>query len=264
VGALAVDALTFLLSVPLLLLVPRLPPGVRRPDRLGADAMAGLRYTFGQRAVRGLAVGFLLLGLTAADDVALPFLARALGAGERGIGGLYAAVGGGLLAGYLVLAGGRREASTSAIKAVLAGGVIASAGNALTGLAPSLALAVSFQVVRGLGLAVYETTVQTAIQRSVPDYLLGRVFANVYGAVNLSACLGLLAGGVLLDATSARVVLVVCGAVGLVATVASGVATRHDLHVHRRLGETARSRRSSGRSRAGRAGTRSRCSTSRP
>ena len=50
--------------------------------------------------------------------------------------------------------------------------------------------------------------------------MLGRVFANVYGAVNVAACLGLLAGGPLLDSTSPRTLLLACGAVGLAAAAA--------------------------------------------
>jgi hypothetical protein len=108
-------------------------------------------------AFAALAAGFFLAGLSAGDDVALPFLARDLGAGERGIGALYAAVGAGLIAGYVLLARRRRV------------------------------------VPAGAGLS-----------------------ANAYGAVNVEACLGLVVAGPLLDATSARAVLVASGGMDLV------------------------------------------------
>ncbi len=189
-----------------------------------ADARAGLRYTFHTSAVRALAAGFFLAGLSAGDDVALPFLARDLGAGERAIGALYAAVGAGLIAGYVLLA--RRRTATKAGAGLVLGAAVAGAGNALTGMAPAVALAVAFQIVRGAGLAVYETFLQTTLQREVPGELLGRVVANAYGAVNVGACVGLLAAGPLLDTTSARVVLIASGGMGLLSAWVSSRAGR--------------------------------------
>ena len=106
------------------------------------------------------------------------------------------------------------------------GAVVAALGNALTGLSPVLVAAVAFQVVRGVGTAAYETMLQTLLQRTVPRHLLARVSANVYGAVNVAACLGLLVAGPLLDATSARVVLVASGGAGLLAAAVSARAGR--------------------------------------
>jgi MFS family permease len=222
-AGLAVDASTFLVSVPLLGRVPRLPPvDAREEGSTGkgvlSEARDGLRHTLAQPVTRALAIGFFFVGLAAGDDVALPFLAGTLGAGDRGIGALYAAVGAGLVLGYLLLTRRGRWRDTGPGVALVLGSGIAALGNVLTGLAPALAAAVGFQVVRGVGLAVYETALQTRLQRVVPRRLLGRVFANVYGAVNVAACLGLLVAGPLLDATSARTVLVVCGAVGGLST----------------------------------------------
>jgi hypothetical protein len=47
----------------------------------------------------------------------------------------------------------------------------------------------------------------------------GRVFANLYGAIGLAAGLSYAVGGVLLDATGPRVVLIIAGLGGLAATV---------------------------------------------
>ncbi|HEV2759096.1 MAG TPA: MFS transporter [Acidimicrobiales bacterium] len=219
-AGLAVDALTFLVSVPLLARVPRLPPAPRETViGIWADARAGVRYILRAPAIRGLTIGFFLVGLSAGDDVALPFLAPVLGAGVRGTGALFAAVGAGLILGYLLL--GRRSGSAWATNGLLIGGTLAALGNTLTGLAPLIVAAVAFQMVRGVGLAVYETALQTALQRTVPREMLGRVSSNAYGAVNLGACLGLVIAGPVLDATSARAVLVACGVIGLVGAVVS-------------------------------------------
>jgi hypothetical protein len=85
---------------------------------------------------------------------------------------------------------------------------------------------VAFQITRGLGIAVLETSLQTLLQRTVPRALLGRVFANVYGAVNVAAAASLLAGGPILDATSSRAVLVGVGAVGTAGGAVSAVLLR--------------------------------------
>lgn len=216
-AVLALDALSFVAAVPLL----RTLPALERSPRLAAgtsvrrDALDGVRYLLRAPVPRALAAVFLLVGLSAADDVALPFLAVSFGSGPIGVGLLYAAVGGGLLLGYALLA--RRPLPLPAAGAFLAGVAVAATGDVLAGLAPVLAAAVAAQLVRGVGIALLETHLQTVLQRTVPDALLGRVFANVYGAVNLAAAGALVAGGWLLDATSARLVLVVSGATGLAA-----------------------------------------------
>lgn len=94
-------------------------------------------------------------------------------------------------------------------------------GNALTGPAPVIVAAVAFQMVRGIGLATYETALLTTLQRTVPRDLLGRVSANAFGALNVGACVGLVVAGPLLDATSARVVLLAGGAMGLLGALVS-------------------------------------------
>jgi MFS family permease len=215
---LAVDALTFLVSVPLLLRLPALPAAAGD----GAGALAGVRHIIGQPVLRSLTVGFFLAGLAAGDDVALPFLAGDLGGGAPATGALYAAVSAGLILGYLVLTGLR----LSPFAGLVLGAGVAAAGNLGTGLAPALIAAVAFQAVRGVGLAAYETGLQTTLQRTVPRQLLGRVFANVYGAVNVAACVGLLVAGPLLDATSARTVLLACAGTGLVSTAAHLAGSR--------------------------------------
>jgi MFS family permease len=232
---LGVDALTFALSVPLLARIPAIPPSPSEPSDartgMAGAAWEGLRYLARHRVARAVTVGFFLVGLSGADDIALPFLARVLGAGEAGIGALYASVGGGLIVGYLLLAMAGRGIRPAA--GFLLGAAGAGVGNLATGLAPSLPAAVAFQITRGVGIAVLETHLQSLIQRSVPRRLLGRAFANLYGAVNLAAALSLVAGGPLLDATSARAVLLVVGTIGLIGTVLSAVLLRRPTRAER-------------------------------
>jgi hypothetical protein len=76
-------------------------------------------------------------------------------------------------------------------------------------------------MVRGVGIALFETSLQTLLQRTVARSHLGRVFANVYGAVYVASCVALVGGGLLLDATSARTVLYASGGAGAAGTLIS-------------------------------------------
>ena len=220
-AGLAVDAGSFFIAAPLLLRLPALPPrgadatGPNRPT-VRMQSGEGLRYVVHDPVTRAAAVGFFLIGFTAADDVALPFLAHTLGAGDIGVGLLYAAAAFGLVVGYLWLV--RSAAGRSVTTSIVLGAALLGIGNGLTGVAQWIALAVVFQIVRGVGAALFDANIQTMLQRSVAPELLGRVMANVYGAVNVAAAIAVVLGGLLLDLTSARVVLVSAGAVGVVAS----------------------------------------------
>jgi MFS family permease len=104
------------------------------------------------------------------------------------------------------------------------GFAVSSLGNLLTGLAWAVAAAVALQLIRGLGIAAIDVATNTLLQRLVPPALLGRVFGNLYGGVGVAAAISYLAGGLLLDATNARVTFVVAGTGGLLATAAVAVA----------------------------------------
>ena len=209
---LAVDAVTYLLTVPLVLRLPDPPSEGRGGTTLGADVVAGMAVVWRTPVVRAVAVGFwLAVLLSATDDLSLPFLVTdELGGGPVAVGVLLAAAAVGLLAGLpLVGPVGRRAAVTAAIVGGLA---VMGVGNLLTAVAPWLTAAFAAQVLRGLALPVLDGFVATLVQRKVPPALLGRALANVYGGVSVAAAVGLLLGGPLIDATSPRVALLVAGA----------------------------------------------------
>ena len=214
-GLLVVDALSFVLSVPFLLRLPLLSPAPREAEtRLRADVLEGLRFVWTERLVRVVVLGFAAVVLcTAIDDVALVFLATdTLDAGETGASLLYAGSGVGLLVGFLLLA---RRTPRSARGVFLVGLAVAAGGNALTGLAPAVAVALAFQVVRGLGIALVEVGHNTLLQREVPAHLRGRAFANLGTALGLAAGLAYLAGGPLVDAVGPAPALVASGLAGV-------------------------------------------------
>jgi MFS family permease len=226
-GVLLVDAATFLVSAALLWFLPAMPAsGSGRRASFLADARSGLRYLRGEATLRAVALGyFAIVACNGIDDVALVFLATdTLGAGASAVGLLLGAVGIGLLAGYALLAGDRGRVPMPAL--LLAGFAVSSAGNLLTGLAWAVAAAFALQAVRGLGIAALDVAATTMVQRTVPPFLLGRVFGSLYGAIGVAAALAYLLGGLLLDRTTPRVAFVTAGTAGLLATAATALALR--------------------------------------
>ena len=226
-GVLLVDAASFLVSAVLLASLPSLPPapsGEQARPSLLQDAKLGLGYILSAPAVRVIALGFFAVVLfNGVDDVALVVLAKeTLRAGDSAVGLLLGAVGLGLLASYALLARYGSRASMAVM--LLLGFAVSSMGNLLTGLAWAVSAAFSMQAVRGVGIAAMDVATNTLLQRLVPPELLGRVFGNLYGAIGVAAALSYVGGGLLLDATSAPVTLMVAGAGGTVATLVTGLA----------------------------------------
>lgn len=216
-GLLVVDAVSFFLAVPFLLRLPALGPAPREEEtKLRTDVLEGLRFVWSERLVRVVVLGFAAVVLcTAIDDVALVFFATdTLRSGETVASLLYAGSGIGLLLGFLFLT---RRASGRARALLLVGLAVASGGNALTGLSRVAAVALSMQVLRGLGIALVEVGHNVVLQREVPAHLRGRAFANLYTALGLAAGLAYLLGGPFVDATSPATALVVSGSLGVAA-----------------------------------------------
>jgi MFS family permease len=228
------DAGTFVISAALLATLPALPAqygrraAAARPTRsptaaLLAQARDGLRFIWQDRAVRVITLVFCAVVLfNGVDDVALVFLARHTLHGSNSAASLvYAGAGLGMLAGFLVIA--RAAPRLSMPLLIVAGYAISSLGNLLTGLSFAILAALGFQVVRGLGIAAMDVGHNTLIQRVVPAEMLGRVFGNVYGAVGAAAGLSYVFGGLLLDATNARVTFIVAGAGGIASAAVAAV-----------------------------------------
>ena len=74
------------------------------------------------------------------------------------------------------------------------------------------------QLVRGVGISLMEVGPTTLVQRTVPRHLLGRVFANLYGAIGVAAGLSSSLEGPP-RTVSPRTVFVVAGAGGIAASV---------------------------------------------
>jgi MFS family permease len=222
-GVLALDVASFLIS-PLLLLRLRPAPADVEHERLFAGARVGLTAMWDHRLVRIIALGFFgVAAFTAVDDVALPFLATdTFGRGDSAVGLLYAAGGIGVLVGFGILS--RRRGAPAQL--ALLGFVVACAGNALTGAAPVIALALAMQAVRGIGNAVIGVGVDTLVQREIPRAVRGRVFANLYGGVGVAAGVSYVVGGALVDVVGPRAVLIGAGTGGLACAAIAAWASR--------------------------------------
>jgi MFS family permease len=228
---LLVDAATFAVSAALIVMLPAMARArehgpvtlVAGARQLRSQARDGLAYLWRDKVLRIITLAFCAVVLfNGVDDVALVFLAkRTLHASNSAASLMYAGAGLGLLAGFVLLA--RAGPRLRMLVLILAGYAVSSLGNLLTGISFAVVAALGFQVIRGLGVAAMDVGHNTLIQRLVPADMLGRVFGNVYGAVGVAAGLSYLFGGLLLDATGARVTLVVAGIGGLTAAAVAAI-----------------------------------------
>lgn len=169
-------------------------------------------YMWRQPTVRALTVGLLLsLVFVTVDIVALVFLAReSLDTGAVGYGTLAAAHGIGMVLGPLLLVRRARRVLVTVIFLGLEGGTIL-----LTGLAPTLLMAVVLRIIGSVGNGVENVAVDTALQEEVERPMLGRVFGIVYGGAFLAEGLGTGFGTLLLEFTSPRATFVIAGCASL-------------------------------------------------
>jgi MFS family permease len=207
--ALLVNTASFIASALLLGAVRNVAP-TRPTIGLGARVGDGIRFVRREPRLSALVTSLLLsVGFLALDDVALVFLVRGeLDASSAAFGLVATAFGVGMVAAssaLVMVRGG--SAGRLYLLALCASGI----GTALTGLAPTVALVLVAQAIAGAGNGVDNIASETLIQQEVPDQLLGRVFGVATTAANLGAGIAAIAGGFLLEVTSARTVFVVGG-----------------------------------------------------
>ncbi|MFI9555750.1 MFS transporter [Nonomuraea endophytica] len=223
-AVLLIDAATFLISGLVLTKAIRYGKAPDEPHTRGSllsDTREGLRYILSHRLIRAVGLGFFaVVAFNGIDDVALVFLATDLG-DPAAAGLLLAGPGIGLLVGYILLA---RRVPLQMGALLVAGFAVSSAGNLLTGFAWAVGAALAIQTIRGLGIAAMDVASTTLIQRNVAADVMGRTFATLYGAIGVAAALSYVAGGLLLDATSAATAFILAGTGGLLATVATAIA----------------------------------------
>lgn len=218
--AFGVNAATFAVSALLLTGLGPLPP-VQRPERearsgMLADTVSGLRYAWANPAVRGLVLGTAaFVTFAAMDNVALVFLVRrALHGPVISYGVVSAAFGVGMVTASVLLTinAHRRPAAFWLVGGVTAG----AAGMALTGIAPSVAVACAGQVVAGAGNTADLVGTDTLVQERAPAHMLGRTFGIVSAGAQLGSAMSYIIAGPLVTLTGPRATFVI-GSAGALA-----------------------------------------------
>ena len=211
-GALLADAATFLVIVAMVARLPALPrAGGDRGRGVLAGTLEGVQFALRNPTLRALTFGLLAaITLVAMDNVALVFLVRGeLGGGSLEYGLVSSAFGAGMIAAAVALI---RVARSMRVRRLLLGSsALTTAGLVLTGLSPWAPLASAGQLTAGAGNGLDNVAIDTAVQRSVPAPLLGRAFAILGSAAMAGQGLAAGLGGVLVDATGARITFVVAG-----------------------------------------------------
>lgn len=218
-GALAVNALSFVLSAVTLVGLPLIRatgPASRRP--LVGAGIEGLAYAWRTPIVRAFVIIlFLGVAFAAVDNVALVFLVReTLGGGPAAFGVVSATFGVGMIGASVGLSWRRTSFTVGTL--LIVGWAASGIGTVLTGAAPALAVAAAAQGIAGFGNALENIASDTLVQQAVPREMLGRVFGLVSTAAFGGSTLAYAAGGPLLDLTSPRTVFFIGGVGTLLVT----------------------------------------------
>jgi MFS family permease len=219
--AIAVDAGTFLASALIMLSLPSLRAALTEGrSGLRAETVEGVRYIWSDTLLRVVLLSmFGFIVFASVDNVALVFLVRdVLHGGSFAYGAVVSAFGLGMIVGALVMV--RRFSRVHPAIFVLVGMTFTGAGNLLGGLAPALGFVFFTQLVGGAGNGMGLVGEDTLVQRYVPGHLLGRVFGTISATIFVASTIAYGAGGLLVDATSARTALIISG-VGVFAVVAA-------------------------------------------
>jgi MFS family permease len=189
---------------------PVAPPAASADVR--HEALEGLRFLMSCRfllviCLTATAVNFLVGPFA----VIFPVLSeRTFHAGAPGFGWLMGGLGGGMLVGSLCAQMLSRRLSDAVI--VYGGMVVVGAAFAGMALAPWLGLAVVSAAVAGFVIAPGNAVILTLVQRVTPPALQGRVFATMFGVVNVAMPLGVALASFLLERVEPRALLLGIGA----------------------------------------------------
>jgi hypothetical protein len=218
---LAIDAVSFLQSAIGLILVrrPLIAPTDRPPSHILADIREGIEFIIARPTLRS-AIGFWGIAsvATAALVPALTvYITRDLGLEDWALGLLLTAYGAGTVTGALLISRRRRGSAGP----VLLGGNLAR-GVLLVGigLAGRLDLLLPFGFLAGIADSAVLITYLTLRTAHSPDELLGRIGSTARTISLGLQPVGMLAGGLLIDATNGASTIVAMGATVAVLSVA--------------------------------------------
>jgi MFS family permease len=212
-GALYANAVTYLISIVLLVRLPRLMPDDEGMERKGflATTREGLAFARRDVMMRAVIIG-LVLGVAAGglDNVALVFMAtREFDAGPTGYGILGTAFGIGMIAASIYLV--RFNKPGSAAFLFIIGWFGTALGNFGVGVAPVISLAVAAQFIGGWANGISIVGSDTLIQENVPKSMMGRAFGVSGSAPYVGMLIAYGSGGFLVDGVGARGTFIVSG-----------------------------------------------------
>jgi len=213
-GAMAIDALSFVVSAVSLLVIRAPEPTPAATDRrgVGHEIAEGMRTLWDDPRLRALAlsrVGFAA-GAGMFGAVVLLFVSRDLGFSPGAQGVIYGI--GGLTSLAAATAAGRCRARFGAGPSMIGGLVTGGLGVMLIAAAPrrgalGVAMLVTQQIVSDPGWAIYSINETTMRQDLAPEAVLGRVTAADRFASLVATLVATILAGVIADLAGSRVVL---------------------------------------------------------
>ena len=219
---LAIDAVSFLLSAIGLILVrrPLIAPTDRPPSHILADIREGIEFIIARPTLRSAIAfwGIASVATAALVPALTVYITRDLGLEDWALGLLLTAYGAGTVTGALLISRRRRGSAGP----VLLGGNLAR-GILLVGigLAGRLDLLLPFGFLAGIADSAVLITYLTLRTAHSPDELLGRIGSTARTISLGLQPVGMLAGGLLIDATNGASTIVAMGATVAVLSVVS-------------------------------------------
>jgi MFS family permease len=198
------------------------PAGPGVPD--GSSEHGARRFSAGVRFLRAdreagllvLVVGVMVTFANMASVAEVAFAEGVLKAGATGYSVLVSAWTAGMLAGTLV---GGRLPRRRLVLAVLLGSLVTGVGVALAAGALTLWQAAAAYGIGGVANGMEVVATRSFLNHRVPAAISGRVFAMYSGLLFGAASLGMAVAGGLLAPLDPRLVLLIAGAGGIVATI---------------------------------------------
>ena len=209
-AAFVINALSFAVSALLILGIRRPLQLPREPDHAPAggltDAiMTAIRFARPRRTVAAFLLTKTSFGIGTGIVALLAVFGRnVFGAGDAGIGILFAARGLGALIGPFLARSLMGTDDTGLIRGIGWSFVALTLSYALFPLAPGIGVAAVLVFAAHCGGGAQWTLSTLGLQRSTPDGIRGRIFSVDYGLVTLAIALSTLLAGLLADLLGAR------------------------------------------------------------
>jgi len=230
--AFGIDAASFLVSAALLVairgLATRVAKNAKESQSTWEGIKEGIRYATGSRLLQGVTMGIsiAMLGLGAVNVLFVPFLRHIFQAPIEALGGLEAAQGAGMFVGGLLIGtlGKRLRPLLVAVLAMLLLGI--SVG--LFGFAPAYTYAFILLPLAGFTLPPINASLQTMLQRGVPNEILGRAGSVMDMAISIANLFSMGVAGWMGDLIGLRETFILSGIMLSLGGLAMGAILRKE------------------------------------